>query len=390
MIACDAPDRWWPRAHMAESVLYLVGTYPSLTETFIENEVEGLRDFGLTIDVQALAPLQPFLILRAISESPLRSLKLWRYIALPRPESILVRTKLWFRALQVLPATNGAKHIHAHFLGYPGTVARALAKVVGVNYSLTAHAHDIYVAQTHPDVIRDASFRITCTEANREFLHERYPDWLFELVRHGIRTENSPRVSRNSARARILAVGRCVEKKGFRYLLEACGQVRQDGWPIECTIVGDGPELGLLRENARELGISQYVSFPGALPHEQVLALYLNADVLVVPSVQTGNGDRDGIPNVLLEAMARSLPVISTNVGGISEVVKDEVTGLVVAPGEPKQLAAAIERIFADPFLRERLVQGAHLAIQSEFSPDVWLPKLRDLICQHSQASESR
>ncbi|MDX9972532.1 MAG: glycosyltransferase [FCB group bacterium] len=364
---------------MTKPILYLAGSYPCLTETFIRNEVEGLERLGVPIEARGLSRLRPLDGLMALARSPLRALSLWRWLAPPRPARIAERATLWLRALQALPEAEGARHIHAHFLGYPATVARALARVVGVEYSLTAHAHDIHVAETHPAVVREAAFRVTCTETNRRHLRTRYPDCPFELVRHGIAVVETSPPPRSTGTPRILAVGRAVEKKGFAYLLEACALLRLEGLAAACTIVGEGPELDSLRALAQRLGIASTVFFAGALPHEQVTFLYAEVDVLVVPSVVAANGDRDGIPNVMLEAMARGVPVVATGAGAIPEVLQDGVTGLMVAPRDSGQLAAAIGRVLTDSALRMRIVDEARTRIRGEFAPDFWLATLRNL-----------
>lgn len=364
---------------MGKPVLYLVGTYPCLTETFVRNEVEGLERLGVAIVVRGLARLRPWHGLLACARSPLRALAVLRWLAPARPAGFPGRVKLWLHAVQVLREAQEARHIHAHFLGYPATVARALAKVAGVPYSLTAHAHDIHVARTHPVVVREAAFRVTCTETNRRHLGARYPDCPFELVRHGIEAEEAFPPPRSTGVPRILAVGRAVEKKGFECLLEACALLRREGLGVVCTLVGEGPELERLRALAQRLGIGSHVFFAGSLPHEQVLFMYAEADVLVAPSVVAANGDRDGIPNVVLEAMARGVPVVATSVGAIPEVLKDGLTGLMVAPRDSRQLANAIGRVIKEPALRARIAEGAREFIRTEFAPDFWLTKLRDL-----------
>ena len=375
---------------MSKRILYVVGTYPSLTETFIENEVIALRRLGLTIDVQGLAPLRVLQALKSVGAMPFASLKLWRSLLLPVSSSFWARARLWLRALPLLHNARAANHIHGHFLGAPATAARALAKVFGLEYSVTAHAHDIYVPPTHREVIRDASFRVTCTEGNRRYLLSKYPDLPFHLVRHWVYVSGKHAKGHSPRPSRIVAVGRCVEKKGFIYLVDACSCLRDEGVEFTCAIIGDGPERASLHQRAEELGLSKQVRFLGALPREMVISIYQDADILVVPSVVAANGDRDGVPNVILEAVAQGVPVVSTSVGGIPEAIQDGVTGLLVEPRDSVQLAAGIRRMLTDQPLRERLITRARACVQVEFSPERWSLELRQMFLGISEGNGLR
>ncbi len=369
----------------AHQILYVVGTYPSPTETFIDREIQGLRHMGL--DVRVL-PLDQTPCFRGLAQALLhlpRNAALLRSLRAdpcPLPHRRCLGATL--RAATSARACKDVSHIHAHFLGLPATVAFCLSRMIGIPYSLTAHARDIYAEHTPQVVIRDAAFRTTCTQTNADFLKERYPDAPFELIRHGLDpvpyADAHP--TRTAAPCRLLTVGRLVDKKGLPFLLRACAILRDDGFPFTCTIIGEGPLHEALSSEIAALGLSDRISLLPFLPHEEVIEHYHAADLLVVPSITAKDGDRDGVPNVILEAMASGLPAVAADAGSIPEAVTEGTTGILVPPKDPTALANAIFSLWHDPARRTQLATQATDFVRTEFAPDKWLARLHTRLIQ--------
>ncbi|NNE45746.1 MAG: glycosyltransferase family 4 protein [Rhodothermales bacterium] len=236
--------------------------------------------------------------------------------------------------------------IHAHFLTAPAETALYLSALTGIPWSATAHAMDIYRDRSgNGSKIADALFVTTCTEANRKFLAESFPDHTKKIVRiyHGLLKPGTEPPRLRTGTFVFLAVGRMVEKKGFDYLISACSIVgKQTDIPFVCRLVGDGPLLEAYRDRVRTERLERLVEFYGRAAVTAMDGHYASAAALVVPSVVTDDGDRDGIPNVCLEAMSHGLPVIGTNISGLPEVVRDGENGFLVPPADPLALSRAM------------------------------------------------
>jgi glycosyltransferase involved in cell wall biosynthesis len=241
--------------------------------------------------------------------------------------------------------------IHAHFLTAPTETALFLSAICGKPWSATAHAMDIYRDNSgNRSKIADALFVTTCTEANRQFLTQSFPENSSKTVRiyHGLEIppSNEKHPLLRSSPFEFLAVGRMVAKKGFEYLILACSLVRnRTQIPFRCKMVGDGDLLDAFRERVSREDLEGIVELPGRARVTAMASHYLTASALVVPSVITADGDRDGIPNVCLEAMAHRLPVIASDVSGLPEVVRPGLNGLLVPPADPEALAEAMVAI---------------------------------------------
>jgi glycosyltransferase involved in cell wall biosynthesis len=179
-----------------------------------------------------------------------------------------------------------------------------------------------------------------------------------------------------------LAVGRLVEKKGFEYLIDACALLREDGMPFSCTLVGEGYLKTSLRTRIAELALEDSVLLVPFRPHAELRTYYLRSDVLVAPSVVATDGDRDGLPNVILEAMASGLPVIASDAGSISEAVRDTQTGLLVPQGDARALANALVRVQRDHGLSADMSGRAQEFVRAEFSEEVWLRRFWRLLAE--------
>jgi glycosyltransferase involved in cell wall biosynthesis len=283
------------------------------------------------------------------------------------------RVALTFRINRFIAGAEKRRvqHIHAHFAWFNCTVALIVAERLGIGYSVTAHAQDIYFKPENlEEKLTHARFVVTCTEFNRAHIERQFGAAIATKVRvnyHGIRVTEYGPAAHPGNRIGVLAVGRLVEMKGFQFLIQALSILRRHGRSIQCTIAGHGPQFEYLTRLARELGLEQSVSFPGFVPHERLRAMYAEHAVFVLPSVTTEDGQRDGIPNVILEAMASGLPVVSTINSGIPEAVVHDETGLLVPPGDPDKLADAIEQLCADAGLRSRLAEKGRQAVAAKF-----------------------
>lgn len=355
----------------------VVGIYPKASETFIAREVEGLRARGHRVDLYSVYPP---------AGGPAADVTYgWR-----TPAERLLRKVLPGMALGKLVSrwkrqfhASGVQAVLAHFGSRSSTFT--LQAAGDLPYFLSLHARDLYVeADALDEKLSRAAAVVTCTRANQRYLQEKYPEATkrIHLVYHGLPRVwlDAPVPQRKRAPGeglRLLAVGRFVEKKGFRVLLAACAQLRQRGMPFSVRLVGEGPLAGALKADCRRLDVQ--VEFPGWLPEEELREAYADADVFCCPSIITRDGDRDGLPNVLVEALSTGLPAVGTSISGIPEAIEHEVTGLLVPPGDARAFADALARC-ADPALRARLGANAASHIREHFNADRGLDLLERLL----------
>jgi glycosyltransferase involved in cell wall biosynthesis len=280
----------------------------------------------------------------------------------------------------------------AHFGSEPSTVA--LQAVGDLPLILSLHARDLYVeAEGLAEKLARAAATVTCTRANLDYLRAHFPAQASRcrLIYHGLPAAwlDAPLLPRlrPGGPLRILAVGRLVPKKGFAVLLEACARM---GVAWELRVLGDGPGRRALAEDAERLRITRQVHFDGWASQDDVCEGYAWADVLACPSIIAPDGDRDGLPNVVVEAMATGLPVVGSAISGIPEAVLDGDTGFLVPPGDPVALAAALTRC-GDAPLRARLGEAAAARARAHFDGERWLDALAHVIqgCVASCGSES-
>jgi colanic acid/amylovoran biosynthesis glycosyltransferase len=279
----------------------------------------------------------------------------------------------------VLPAVHlgvelqreGIMRVHAHWASYPTTAALVIQWLFDIPFSFTAHAYDIYlVPRLLPVKVRTAEFVVTCAQVNAAFLRQLGGPATHDRVvvnYHGVDLNRfAPRPARApEGEPRIVTCGRLQIYKGHHVLLRACAKLSR---PVRCIIVGEGPQRAKLEELARSLGIADRVEFTGALPQTELVRHYREAALFVLASiVVTSYGRRDVIPNVLAEAMAMQVPVVSTNISGIRELITDRETGRLVAPGDPDALARAVDELLDDPGQREHLALAGYQKVLAEF-----------------------
>jgi len=405
---------------------YVVATFPTLTETFVLGEILELRRRGWPITIFALrrsrGPVQQpeaRLLERGVQyPAPLGSTRLWRahvrragrqpgrYLrtladlvgATWRNPIHLGKTLyLFVRAVEFAERmeTEEVGHVHAHWAIYPTTVALAVSGLTGLPFSFTAHAWDVNLIRTLlPEKIRRARFVVTCTAENQAALGRLAPDGAASKVHlnhHGIDLERFEYVHRESrpGTPTILACGSLLERKGFADLVQACGLLKRQGRVFACVIVGTGPQRSRLEALIAAQGVEHEVVLAGALGQAELVPLYARSCVFVLPCLvrplrfldreadplkalevwfERGGGVvKDGIPNVLVEALATGLPVVSTPTSGIPELVRHEWNGLLVPPQDPVRLAEAIDRLLGDPGLRQRLGGNGAADVRARF-----------------------
>jgi colanic acid/amylovoran biosynthesis glycosyltransferase len=300
-------------------------------------------------------------------------------------KSIVVLPKATLIAWRIRNEQNIA--IHAHWATIPTTCAWIVSRLAKKPYIFTAHAWDIFL---HPGnlsrLIEDSTNLITCTNYNRNYLIENLGQSISKkvnVIHHGIELF---RFNRNghpkSKQFVIMAVGRLVPQKGFDVLIKACEFLKKKEIDFQCCIIGAGPLENELKELSLINVLTEQILFLGQLPHNNVLEWMNKADVFVAPSVIAPNSDRDGIPNVILEAMALKLPVVGSKVSGIPEIVIENETGLLVESGDPQSLFLALKKLNNNLELREKLSKNGRRLIEQKFDIRINMNQLEDIYSQ--------
>lgn len=375
-------------------IVVVVKGYPRVSETFVAQELAALERRGLRLEIASLRrPYDPLTHpVHAEVRAPVRYLPEylgrapgrvlsghWR--ALRRaPRRYAVVLGRWIRDLARDPTASrirrfgqagvlaaelppGARHLHAHFLHTPASVARYAAGLAGLSYSLSGHAKDVWTpaAWDLRQKLREARFTVTCTAQNAARLRSLAPGARVELVYHGLdrRLFTAPPGAGSSRDAtdpgdpvRLLTVGRFQPKKGLDVLLEAVARLPGH---VVLTIVGYGPLGEALRTRAARLHLGARVRWLGPLDQPAVRDLYRSSDLFVLAPRVAPDGDRDGLPNVVVEALSQGLPVVGTRVSALPELVEDGRNGRLVPPEDPAALAEAITALVRDPDARRRL-----------------------------------
>jgi glycosyltransferase involved in cell wall biosynthesis len=248
----------------------------------------------------------------------------------------------------------GVRHLHAHFAGLAARTAYWIERFFGIGFSFTAHANDIFAPKPFEislgELIRAARAIVTVSDFGVRFLQEKYPNESAKLHRvyNGIDLGRFQRADFGAAVPAIVSIGRLIEKKGFHDLIEACRLLRESGLEFRCEIIGEGPLENVLREQITAAGLTTVVALTGPLPQREVIERLASSALFVLPCVAEAGGGMDNLPTVVMEAMATGLPVISTAVGGLPEMVRDGSTGLLVPEHAPAALVEAIGRLLAD------------------------------------------
>lgn len=268
----------------------------------------------------------------------------------------------------------GVGHVHAHFAGLAARTAYWIHKFFPITFSFTAHANDIFAPRNFEvglDKLVDTS-RVIVTETDYavQFLRERFPECADRIHRiyNGLNLAEFGRTDFSPTPLLIVAVGRLIAKKGFADLIRACGLLAKSGKSFQCEIIGEGPFENELRAQIDQLNLQDRVALSGAKPQREIRQRLAVASVFVLPSVVDAHGGMDNLPTVIMEAMATGLPVISTNVAGIPEMVVQNETGFLVRPGDAVRLAGAIEKVIDDRSLAQKLGEAGYKRAQELFS----------------------
>ncbi len=289
------------------------------------------------------------------------------------------RIRRWGQAMVMAHEyANDCDHIYAHFLHTPCSVARYAALISGKSFSISAHAKDIWTSPEWEmrEKLEDCDWLVTCTEGGADYLKTLAPQGRVHLVYHGLDLSRFPSPkkppskndgSSKSKTVKIVTVGRAVAKKGIDSLLKALAKLPDDlhwSW----THIGGGPLKGDLEALALKLGINDKCDFKGALPQSKVLETYKKSDLFVLPSRIDETGDRDGLPNVIVEAQSQQMAVISTSISGIPELIQSGTNGILNQPDKIDELSHAIEKLATDPKLRNKMGKLGEEKVRSHFS----------------------
>jgi glycosyltransferase involved in cell wall biosynthesis len=414
---------------VTRSVAYILMGYPRVSETFIASEIHRVEQAGVPLRLFVIKPVEererrhrhpvqdaikaqpeylpdPTLMTQQLHQWRLRHVRAFlpslrrclrdrrsgslrairtmggqlvrdRRGALGLPRKLYVKELLQAFALadRLLDAPD-VRHLHAHFAHGTTTVTWLAACITGLPFSFTGHARDIYSWKLNRKgwlrrKLLAARFVVTCTEANVRHLQAIAPEANVHLVYHGLSADftrmlaEEPEAPARNGRLRVLGVGRLVAKKGFDTLVDACAVLRERAVPFDALIVGqDDTEGAALRRRIDQHQVP--VALPGPMGPEQLLGEYRRAGALCMPCRLLPT-DRDGIPNVLVEAMAAGVPVVATAVSGIPELVSHEDNGLLVPPDDPEALADALVRLHGDPELAARLVANGRRTVAERF-----------------------
>jgi glycosyltransferase involved in cell wall biosynthesis len=431
---------------MPESVGYVLTGYPRRSELFIASEIRRLERLGVRLRLYVLTPREeqdhhPVVDrirarpVRLPAAAPMRGQPVLRWLRanagpfLPSLRRTAMRHP-WrlarassAAAAQAVRAREGNRpraahvkdlllavgladrilrdgdvvHLHAHFAHRTTTVTWLAAILCGLPFSFTGHAKDIYRGNLNPAgllprKLRAAEFAVTCTRANLDHLRALAPDATVHLMYHGLNADLSALLRDAPPRPAaaegftVIGVGTMVPKKGFDVLVQAVAQVRERGVDARLVIAGEsGPEDPRIRALIDRLGLAPHVELAGPLSQVELLARYRSATVAALACRVVSDGDRDGIPNVLVEAMATGLPVVSTTVSGIPELITDGENGLLVAPDDPAAVADALLRLAKDPAERERLARAGADVVANRFDGDALATRMAALFAAVSR-----
>ncbi|MEX1171247.1 MAG: glycosyltransferase [Chloroflexota bacterium] len=385
-------------------VAYVMSRFPKVTETFILREMLAMERIGVRV------ALYPLLRERAAFLQPGAAAFVKRAHYLPFLSLDILRSQLYFlrerrrrrrylRAfadmvagtwrspnfllggLGIFPKVahaarrmqdDGVQHVHCHFANHPALAGLLIQRLVGIPFSFTAHGSDLHVDRTMlPTKVAEAAFTVTISEDNRRLIEQVCGPGAagrVDVIHCGVEPSDfTPHEEGGDDVLRVVAIGTLHEVKGQVHLIDACRRLVDAGVAVACRLIGDGPDRPRLEELIRASGLTEVVSLVGQLPSDAVTGELARADVLVAPSVPTRSGKREGIPVVLMEAMAAGLPVVASRLSGIPELVADGVTGILVPPADPVALADALAELARDPERRRRYGDAGREVVVRDF-----------------------
>ncbi len=416
----------------APTIAYILNSFPVLSETFIVNEVLGLDSPDLQLQLFSLflpsevevnrevaslrdktfyllPTLKPMRLITAhlsfLFRLPLRYFHTFFFALRKRSKGnslikafwhLTVRKKeltkqerqdLLLHFVLALPLAramqqSGIDHIHAHFADAAASFALLTSKLLRLPYSITAHAYDIFTPQANfKEKFAEAKFIVTCTQFNKRFMLEQHPAMdadKIHVVYHGINLDKFRKTKKVKTEVPlILSVGRLVPKKGMAVLIEACRLLKAEGVPFRCRIIGEGPERPRLEMQIKLNQLIDCVELRGAVSPSEMVGHYEEASLFVLPCVVEEDGNRDGIPNVIAEAMSMRLPVITSNVSAIPELVEHKVTGILVEAGDATAISTAICELLHSPIKASRMGNNGREKVERDFDAQAAFAQLK-------------
>lgn len=353
---------------------YIIKIFPKLSETFILQEILELERLGLNLVILSLRPPSD------VDSHPhfhqLKAPVLYAPVVLNEGKGNVIQQSLWTEWVTEKVHEYGITHLHAHYVTEPTDIVVQVQARMGIPYSFTTHAKDLFLS-SHEELSRKvngAQFVLTCTEYNKDYLEQIVQsDTPVYRVYHGVDLDvfqpNTQDLSHTKgAPPLILSIGRFRPKKGFHILIQACSLLNVAGHHFQCVLVGYGPLEQDLKQMIHQFGLEDCVHLTGKVTRDGILDWYRKANLFVLPCQLGDDGDRDGIPNVLVEAMAMELPVVSTNIASIPELIKHEEAGLLVEPKDPLALATAMRQVLAHSTLGRTLGKQGREKVMKTFS----------------------
>jgi len=406
-------------------IAYITQSFPGLTTTFIYREVLALRNVGFNIVTSAIwkpnmnrlsaeskdlvdSSFYVFPIswprffaahLYFFFTHPVRYISTLLFVLTRRGESIKNRRRTFFHFFEAIylaldAKREGIRHIHAHFTINAATIALIIARMLDISFSFTAHNNIFTDRLILKEKLKAAKFIIAISKYSRDFLLRLLPEEKlkdkFYIVHCGVSPDDflPPTPKATNQRPLIFSLAQLVERKGLPVLLEACKILSERGNHFQCLIAGDGPQRSLLERLIVEYQIYDKVQLVGVVFQEQLVDYLSRADIFALPCLTASNGDRDGIPVVLMEAMAMEIPTISTCVSGIPELIEDGQSGLLVKEKDAVDLADAMQRLLEDNELRRRLGKNGRQKVIQEFNIYENVAQLAALFESHLNTNE--
>jgi glycosyltransferase involved in cell wall biosynthesis len=405
---------------------YILKGYPRISETFISNEILLLEQLGfsmhlfpmrqpresfchdsvkkITAEVSYLPTellpdfhklLLPNLLLAMKQPARYKDGLLFARKGLSRDKELLTLKHLFqagFLANNHLGKTTKIAHLHGHFAHSPTSVTLFASIFSGLPFSFTAHAKDIYTSDKKKlrRKTAKAQFVVTCTKHNKEYL-DAVADGLdtpVYCVYHGIDVSlfnNSVDNHPPAPPYNILTVARMTAKKGLPTIYKALAKLKNEGMSFNHTLIGEGDDREEIEKLITELKLDKHCRLLGTKTHEEVLKQFKQSDLFVLGCEIAENGDRDGIPNVLVESLAMGVPALSTKVSAIPEILVDGETGLTVEPQRPDQLANAIKRLLTDQNLSQSIIVSGRKMVTKNFDNRVWINELAQIFHKHNK-----
>jgi len=357
----------------SKKIAYIVKIFPKISETFILQEILELERLGLNLVILSLRPPTDANVHPHFQQ--LLSPVLYAPVVLNDGERTDIQQSLWTTWVTEKIREYDITHLHAHYVTEPTDIAMQVQGRLGISYSFTTHAKDLFLSSKE-DVSRKVSgaqFVLTCTEYNKDYLEQMVQsDTPIYRVYHGVDLNVFQPPSQKISREEpipplILSIGRFRPKKGFPTLIQACATLKNTGHDFRCVLVGYGPLEQDLRRMIHQLGVNDCVRLTGKVPQDGIIDWYQKASLFVLPCQIAEDGDRDGIPNVLVEAMAMGLPVVSTAIASIPELIHDGHDGILAAPLHYESLAKAISVLLQDPSRRMTLGFAARKTVEENF-----------------------